>query len=106
MSTANKFQFNNALLKNVKERKDFITATVRSSQTEYQPDGTIRSRFIASRQVTIYDPALVTIIKNTVKETSEFPVNCSGYMTSTVRGEGDSAVWYDNQVVTELTVLN
>lgn len=106
MTTANKFQFNNALLKNVRDRKDFLTATVKSTQTEYLPDGTIRSRFIASRNVTIYDPALVALIKTTLQDTPEFPVNCSGYMTSTVRGQGDDSVWYDNQIVTELTVLN
>ena len=106
MTTANKFQFNNALLKNVKERNDFLTATVKSTQTEYQPDGTVRSRFIASRNVTIYDTALVTLVKSAVRNTSEFPVNCSGFMTSTVRGEGDEAKWYDNQIVTELEVLD
>jgi len=106
MTTANKFQFNNALLKNVRDRKDFLTATVKSTQTEYLPDGTIRSRFIASRNVTIYDPALVALIKTTLQDTSEFPVNCSVYMTSTVRGQGDDSVWYDNQIITELTVLN
>ena len=44
MTTANKFQFNNALLKNVRDRKDFLTATVKSTQTEYLPDGTIRDK--------------------------------------------------------------
>lgn len=106
MTTANKFQFNNALLKNVKERNDFLTATVKSTQIEYQPDGTVRSRFIASRNVTIYDPELVAILKDKVQNTSEFPVNCSGFMTSTVRGEGDNSKWYDNQIVTELEILS
>lgn len=101
----NQFKFSNALLKNVKERKDFLTATVRSSQTELQPDGTMRSRFIASRQITVYDPTLVALIKSALKDNTEFPVNCSGYMTSTVRGEGKDAIWYDNQVVTELELL-
>ncbi len=106
MTTANKFQFNNALLKNVKPRKDFLTATLRSSQTEYLPDGTVRSRFVASRNITVYDPAIVATINSALKDNAEFPVNCSGYMTSTVRGEGEKAVWYDNQIVTELEVLS
>ena len=105
MTTANQFKFNNALLKNVKEKKDFLTATIRSTQTEYLPDGTLRSRFIAARQITIYDPALVSIIKDQLKDKVEFPVNCSGYMTSTVRGDGKNAIWYDNQVVTELELV-
>lgn len=106
MTTANQFKFNNALLKNVKPRKDFLTATLRSSQTEYLPDGTVRSRFVASRNITIYDPAIVAVITSALKDNAEFPVNCSGYMTSTVRGEGKDAVWYDNQIVTELEVLS
>ena len=106
MTTANKFQFNNALLKKVKPRKDFLTATLRSSQTEYLPDGTVRSRFIAARNITIYDPAIVAMVNAALKDNAEFPVNCSGYMTSTVRGEGENAVWYDNQVVTELEILS
>jgi hypothetical protein len=105
MTTANQFKFHNALLKNVKARKDFLTATIRSTQTEHQPDGTLRSRFIASRQVTIYDPTLVALINTALKDNAEFPVNCSGFMTSTVRGEGDNAIWYDNQVVTELELI-
>ena len=105
MTTANQFKFHNALLKNEKERKDFLTATIRSSQTESLPDGTLRSRFVASRQITVYDPTLVALIKSALKDNAEFPVNCSGYMTSTVRGEGDNAIWYDNQVVTELELI-
>jgi hypothetical protein len=65
----------------------------------------MRSRFVASRQITVYDPTLVALIKSALKDNAEFPVNCSGYMTSTVRGEGDNAIWYDNQVVTELELI-
>ena len=106
MEYANKFSFNNALLKNVKDRGDFLTGQVQSRQTERTPDGNIRSRFIASRQVTIYDPALVALLRQAITETPEVPVNCSGYMTTTVSGKGDNAKWYDNQIVTELEVIS
>jgi len=105
MEYANKFSFNNALIKSVKDRGDFLTGQVQSRQTERTPDGNIRSKFIASRQVTIYDPTLVALIKDTLKDTGEFFLNCSGYMTTTVQGKGDNAKWYDNQIVTELEVL-
>lgn len=108
MTTVNQFQFNNALLKGVKSRGDFLTGQVQSRQTEYTPDGNVRSRFIASRTVTIYDPALVAIINSALANSDEFPINCSGYMTTTVRenGKGEKPSWYDNQVVTQLEVLN
>ena len=105
MEYANKFSFNNALLKSVNDRGNFLTGQVQSRQTERTPDGNIRSRFIASRQVTIYDPALVALLRQAITETPEVPVNCSGYMTTTVQGKGDNAKWYDNQIVTELEVL-
>jgi hypothetical protein len=106
MEYANKFSFNNALLKSVKDRGDFLTGQVQSRQTERTPDGNIRSRFIASRQVTIYDPSLVALLRKAITETPEVPVNCSGYMTTTVSGKGDTAKWYDNQIVTELEVIS
>jgi hypothetical protein len=106
MEYANKFSFNNALLKSVKDRGDFLTGQVQSRQTERTPDGNIRSRFIASRQVTIYDPSLVALLRKAITETPEVPVNCSGYMTTTVSGKGDNAKWYDNQIVTELEVIS
>ena len=105
MEYANKFSFNNALLKSVNDRGNFLTGQVQSRQTERTPDGNIRSRFIASRQVTIYDPALVTLLRQAITETSEVPVNCSGYMTTTVREDKGQTKWYDNQIVTELELI-
>jgi hypothetical protein len=108
MTTVNKFEFNNALLKNIKVRGDFVTGQVQSRQTEYTPDGNIRARFIASRQVTIYDPTIIAGLKGLLVNTDELPVDCSGYMTTTVRENGNGAkpTWYDNQIVTKLRVLN
>lgn len=105
MEYANKFSFNNALLKSVNDRGNFLTGQVQSRQTERTPDGNIRSRFIASRQVTIYDPALVALLRQAITETPEVPVNCSGYMTTTVREDKGQTKWYDNQIVTELELI-
>ena len=107
MEYANKFSFNNALLKSITDRGNFLTGQVQSRQTERTPDGNIRSKFIASRQVTIYDPALVELLRNALTETQEVPVNCSGYMTTTVRenGKDKKPTWYDNQIVTELELI-
>ena len=107
MEYANKFSFNNALLKSINDRGNFLTGQVQSRQTERTPDGNIRSKFIASRQVTIYDPALVELLRNGLTETQEVFVNCSGYMTTTVRenGKNQKPTWYDNQIVTELELI-
>jgi hypothetical protein len=105
MEYANKFSFNNALIRGITDRGNFLTGQVQSRQTERTPDGNIRSKFIASRQVTIYDPALVEILRKTITETQEVPVNCSGYMTTTVREDKGQTKWYDNQIVTELELI-
>ena len=105
MEYANKFSFNNALLRGITDRGNFLTGQVQSRQTERTPDGNIRSKFIASRQVTIYDPALVELLRNAITETQEVPVNCSGYMTTTVREDKGQTRWYDNQIVTELELI-
>jgi hypothetical protein len=107
MEYENKFEFNNALLRSINDRGNFLTGQVQSRKTERTPDGNIRSRFIASRQVTIYDPALVELLRNAITETSEVPVNCSGYMTTTVRenGKDKNPTWYDNQIVTKLELI-
>jgi|Laugrespbdmm15sn_2_1035079.scaffolds.fasta_scaffold02416_12 hypothetical protein len=106
MTTVNKFEFNNAVLKGINDRDKFLTGQIKSTQTEYTPDGNLRSRFIASRQVTIYDPALVARLRELLVSNSEIVVNCSGYMTTSVRENGNGAkpTFYDNNIITELEV--
>lgn len=106
MNTVNQFKFNNALLKSVKDYGNVVKAIVQSRQTEYTPDGQMRSRFIASRQVTITDPNIVAQIRPLISDNSEFFVNITGYMTTTVREDKGQTKWYDNQIVTELEVLS
>ena len=105
MNTVNSFTFNNALLKSVKDYGNVIKGIVQSRQTEYTPDGQMRSRFIASRQVTIADPGLVTLIRPLLADNDEFVVNLSGYLTTTVRENKGETKWYDNQIVTSLEFL-
>ncbi len=105
MEYANKFSFNNATLKSVNDRGNFLTGQVQSRQSERTPDGNVRDKFIASRLVTIYDPAIVALLRTTITDTPEISVNCSGYMTTTVREDNGKTKWYDNQIVTELELI-
>jgi hypothetical protein len=106
MNTVNQFKFNNALLKSARDYGNVVKAIVQSRQTEYTPDGQMRSRFIASRQVTITDPAILAQIRPLITDNAEFFVNLTGYMTTTVREDKGQTKWYDNQIVTELEVLS
>jgi len=106
MNTVNSFNFNNALLKSVKDYGTVVKGIVQSRQTEYTPDGQVRARFIASRQVTITDPTIIAQIRPLLADNAEFFVNLSGYMTTTVREDKGQTKWYDNQIVTTLELLS
>jgi hypothetical protein len=66
----------------------------------------MRSRFIASRQVTIQDPALIEQIRPLLADNAEFAVNLTGYLTTTVRENKGETKWYDNQIVTQLEFIS
>ncbi len=102
MNTVNSFTFNNALLKSIRDYGNVVKGIVQSRQVEYLPDGSIRSRFIASRQVTIQDPAIIGQLRPMIADNAEFAVNLSGYLTTTVRENAGQTKWYDNQIVTAL----
>lgn len=106
MNTVNSFNFNNALLKSIKDYGTVVKGIVQSRQTEYTPDGQVRARFIASRQVTITDPTIIAQIRPLLADNAEFFVNLSGYMTTTVREDKGQTKWYDNQIVTTLELLS
>jgi hypothetical protein len=105
MNTVNSFTFNNALLKSVKDYGNVVKGIVQSRQTEYTPDGQIRSRFIASRQVTITEPHIIEKLRPLLADNAEFVVNLAGYLTTTAREDKGVTKWYDNQIVTTLEVL-
>jgi hypothetical protein len=106
MNTVNEFKFNNALLKSVRDYGNVVKGIVQSRQTEYTPDGQMRARFIASRQVTITDPTILATLRPLLTENAEFFVNLSGYMTTTVREDKGQTKWYDNQIVTSLEFVS
>ena len=105
MNTVNSFTFNNALLKSVQDYGNVVKGIVQSRQTEYTPDGQLRSRFIASRQVTITDQDIIATLRPLLVDNTESVVNLSGYMTTTVRENKGETKWYDNQIVTNLELL-
>jgi hypothetical protein len=105
MNSINSFSFNNALLKSVKDYGNTVKGVVQSRQVEYLPDGSMRSRFIASRQVTIQDPSLIEQIRPLLADNTEFAVNLSGYLTTVVRENKGETKWYDNQIVTQLEFI-
>lgn len=105
MNTVNEFKFNNALLKSVRDYGNVVKGIVQSRQVEYTPDGQMRARFIASRQVTITDPTILAQLRPLLTSNTEFAVNLSGYMTTTVREDKGQTKWYDNQIVTTLEFL-
>jgi len=107
MNTVNNFTFNNARLKSLRDYGNVIKGIVQSHQTEYTPNGQLRSRFIASRQVTFTDPDLIAKIRPLIiVDNDEFlVVNLSGYLTTTVSEKKGETKWYDNQIVTTLEIL-
>ena len=104
----NSFSFHNATLKNIQDYGNIVKGIVQSRQATINPDGTVREKFIASRQVTFQDPALLAELRQRLASNTEFKVTLSGYLTTTVRdnGKDQKPTWYDNQIVTELQFLS
>ncbi len=105
----NKFTFSGSILKSIKDYDTVIKATVVDRRVEYLPDGNMRSKFVASRQVTIFDPELMKLVRNWLQTdlnglTGEAVVNISGYFSSTLSEK--TKKWYDNQVVTDLELVD
>lgn len=102
----NKFSFEGSVMSNIKESRNgnFITAKVTDRRAVTQPDGTVKSLFTCSRFITIFDETIIKFVKDNLINSSEteFIVNASGYLSSTVSAKDNK--WYDNQVVTELTI--
>jgi hypothetical protein len=102
---SNTFTFNGSILKAVKDYNNVIKASVVDRRLEYTPNGDMASKFTASRQVTITDPAIQKWVReNLINSTeSEFAVNVEGYMTSSFSEKNDK--WYENNVVTKLSLV-
>ena len=99
----NTFTFTGSILKNIKDYNTTIKATVVDRRMEQLPDGNYRSKFVASRQVTFFDPELQKILReNITDKDTELVVDLVGYETSTLSEK--TKQWYDNKIVTELLV--
>jgi hypothetical protein len=99
----NTFTFTDSILKNIKDYNTTIKATVVDRRLEQMPDGNYRSKFVASRQVTFFDPELQKILRENITDTdTELVVCLVGYETSTLSEK--TKQWYDNKIVTELLV--
>jgi len=99
----NTFTFTDSILKNIKDYNTTIKATVVDRRLEQMPDGNYRSKFVASRQVTFFDPELQKILReNITDKDTELVVDLVGYETSTLSEK--TKQWYDNKIVTELLV--
>lgn len=100
----NTFRFTDVLIKNIKDRGNLVTATVVDRQSYHTPNGELKSRFVCARQITVSDPDIVAFIrKNLLEESEGYYVNLAGYMASNFSQKNNA--WYDNQVVTELEVV-
>jgi hypothetical protein len=99
----NTFTFTDSILKNIKDYNTTIKATVVDRRLEQMPDGNYRSKFVASRQVTFFDPELQKILRENITDAdTELVVCLVGYETSTLSEK--TKQWYDNKIVTELLV--
>ena len=91
-----------SILKGVRDYKTIIKGTVVHRSTEVLPDGKTKTKFVASRQVTITDPVLVEFARQNFNTTDSYAVNITGYETSTYSEKSEK--WYDNKIVTEIAL--
>lgn len=105
----NTFTFENAKLSLIELKgteKKLISARVEDRHTVTDPDGTVRSLFTCSRFISIFNEDLVQYVIDNMINTNqqEFQVNLSGYLSTTKSKTNNK--FYDNQVVTELELID
>lgn len=100
----NTFTFSGSLMKNIKDRNTFITATIVDRRAVIQPDNSVKSLLTCARNVTIYDPSVISWVKSNLLNSTdtEFFVDASGYLSSSLNRKDNK--WYDNQIITELSL--
>ena len=99
----NTFTYTESILKGVRDYQSVIKGTVVDRRDEVLPDGTTKSKFVASRQVTITDPILVAFARQNFNNTDEYRVTITGYETSTFSEKNQK--WYDNKIVTDIALV-
>ena len=98
----NKFSFENARINKIWDNKNRFNIGILDSRAVAQPDGSYKSVFIASRIVTTADPELVEFIRKNLVDNADAIVNINGYMET--KAGKKKGTWYDNLVITELTL--
>lgn len=99
----NTFTYTESILKGVRDYQTIIKGTVVDRKTEVLPDGTTKSKFVSSRQVTFTDPILVEFVRQNFNATTDYLVNIVGYETSTYSEKNEK--WYDNKIVTAVELV-
>jgi hypothetical protein len=99
----NTFTYSESILKGVRDYDTVIKGTVVDRKDEVLPDGTTKSKFVASRQVTITDPILVAFARQNFNNNDEYKVTITGYETSTYSEKNQK--WYDNKIVTDIALV-
>ena len=99
----NTFTYTESILKGVRDYQSIIKGTVVDRKTEVLPDGKTKSKFVASRQVTITDPILVEFARQNFNPTGEYSVTITGYETSTYSEKNQK--WYENKIVTDIAIV-
>ena len=70
----NTFTYTESILKGVRDYQSVIKGTVVDRKEEILPDGSVKSKFISARQVTITDPILVAFARQNFNNTDEYRV--------------------------------
>jgi hypothetical protein len=99
---SNSFSFNQVILKKVLDYDSVIKVNLEDRRAVSQPDGSYRSVFVCSRQITVNDTDLMKFIRENVSANDEFVVNVNGYATTTFSKKTNK--WYENLVATEFTL--
>ena len=85
------------------DNKGGITLAVIATKAVPQTDGSFKSVFVCSRLVGTSDKVLIDYIKNNITEDSI--VDVSGEMVSKPPRNGkEGGAWYDNHVITKITL--
>jgi len=99
----NTFTYTESILKGIRDYQTVIKATVVDRKDEVLPDGNTKSKFVASRQITITDPVLVEFARQNFNALGEYKVTITGYETSTFSEKNQK--WYDNKIVTDIALV-
>ena len=98
----NSFSFENVKVNKVWDNKSRFNLGILDTRAVAQPDGSYQSVFVASRIVTTANPDRLEFIRKNLVDTQDAVVNIRGYMET--KAGKKPGTWYDNLVVTELTL--